>query len=267
MQIIKPLTEFKSQKNAFTLIDESHPKINVRNLYKYMDLETALICLKNKTIRFVQPSEWPDKYERHFYHADYTDLTDDYTVTPIVWACCFTTSKMSEASWNTYRYGKQGLGNKCVKFQISRSKFRDFLRKDNRVKYTYEGFMDYSLSDNDIQRIHLKTSALYPSIFSGSFTLDKFLSLLLIKRSAFNYENEFRFLITLKGDAEDKAIFISIEWGELIDKIEVDKDMTDMEIDVLKTYLKQANVKKRVIDSITKSNLYNDPVEKIKIEK
>ena len=40
-----------------------------------------------------------------------------------------------------------------------------------------------------------------------------------------------------------------------------------MEIDVLKTYLKQANVKKQVIDSITKSNLYNDPVEKIKIEK
>lgn len=267
MAILKPLEEFKTLSQSYTLIDENHPKSKVRNLYKYMDLETALICLKNRTIRFVQPSEWPDKYERHFYHADYTDLTDDYTVTPIVWACCFTTSKMSEASWNTYRYGKQGLGNKCVKFQISRSKFREFLRNDNRVKFTYEGFMDYSLSDNDIQRIHLKTSALYPSIFSGSFTLDKFLSLLLIKRSAFKYENEFRFLITLKGDAEDKAIFIPIEWGELIDKIEVDKDMTDMEIDVLKTYLKQANVKKRVIDSITKSNLYNDPVEKIKIEK
>ena len=32
-------------------------------VYKYQNLESALLCLKNKNIRFVQPSEWEDKYE------------------------------------------------------------------------------------------------------------------------------------------------------------------------------------------------------------
>ena len=266
MTILKPLKEFESYKRSYTLIEENHPRLKMRKLYKYMDLETALRCLKNKSIRFVQPSEWPDKYERHFYHADYSALTQNVDITPRLWACCFTTCKMSEASWNTYRYGKQGLGNKCVKFQVSRSKFRDFLRKDKRVKYTYEGFMDYSLSDYEIQHLHLRTSDYYKSIFSQPFTLGKYLSLLLLKRSAFNYENEFRFLFTLNKDIEDKAIYISIDWGELIEKIEVDKDMTDMELDVLKRYLSSANVPGNIIASITRSNLYDDPLERIKIE-
>lgn len=266
MAILKPLIEFKSHKNSYTLIEEEHPKSKVRNLYKYMDLETALICIKNKSIRFVQPSEWPDKYERHFYDADYNEITVDPKVTPRLLACCFTTSKISEASWNTYRYGKQGLGNKCVKFQLSRSGFRDFLRKDKRVECTYEGFMDYSVSDFDIQHLHLKSSHLYSEIFSKPFDKGNYLSLLLLKRSAFNYENEFRFLLTLKKDVTDKAIYIPIDWGKLIEKIEVDKDMSDMELDVLKTYLKSANVSQDIIDTISRSNLYNDPIEIVRIE-
>lgn len=266
MALLKPLIEFRSHKNSFTLIEEEHHKSKVRNLYKYMDLETALICIKNKSIRFVQPSEWPDKYERHFYDADNTEITVDPMVTPRLWACCFTTSKISEASWNTYRYGKRGLGNKCVKFQLSRSKFRDFLRKDKRVKCTYEGFMDYSVSDFDIQHLHLKSSHLYGEVFNRPFALENFLSLLLLKRSAFNYENEFRFLLSLKKELTDMAIYIPVNWDTLIEKIEVDKDMSDMELDVLKTYLKLANVRQGIIDTISRSNLYNDPVEIVKIE-
>lgn len=266
MAILKPLEEFKTLRRSFTLIDKAQHKSKVRNLYKYMDLETALKCLKDRSIRFVEPSEWPDKYERHFYNADYSALTDDSEITPRIFACCFTTSKMSEASWNTYRYGKQGLGNKCVKIQISRSKFREFLRKDINVKCTYEGFMDYSISDYDIQHLHLKSSSFYSEVFSQPFTLDKYLSLLLLKRSAFNYETEFRFLVTVNTIPEEKVLFIPIEWSELIEKVEVDKDMSEMELDVLVTYLQSSNVPDSVIRSIVRSNLYEDPIEKIKIE-
>lgn len=267
MAILKPLIEFKSYKRSYTLIDANHVKLNVRNLFKYMDLETTLKCLQSKSIRFVQPSEWPDKYERHFYHADYSSLTDDTNVTPRLWACCFTTCKISEASWNTYRYGKQGLGNKCVKIQISRKKIRDFLRNDARVRCTFEGFMDYSISDYDIQHLHLKSSNLYNSIFSKPFTIQNYLSLLFVKRSAFNYENEFRFLFSIADNCvQDKAIFITVNLSDLIEKVEVDKDMSDMEIDVLKTYLRSANVPERIISGITRCSLYNDPSERVKIE-
>lgn len=267
MSIVKPKKELKSFPGSYILIDETHPKVNVRNLYKYMDLETALICLTNHSIRLVQPSEWPDKYERHFYNADYSNVTTDTNVIPKLWACCFTTCKMSEASWNTYRYGKQGLGNRCVKFQISRSKFRQTLRKDKRIKNTFEGLMDYSVSDYDIQHLHLKSSHLYDICFGQQFSIEQYLSLLLLKRSAFNYENEFRFMVTLKSaDASEKLIFINIDWGKLIESVEVDKDTTDTEIDVLKTYLKKAGVKQNVIDACTRVKLYDDPIDKIKIE-
>lgn len=266
MAILKPLVEFKSHKNSYTLIEENHPRIKIRNLYKYIDLDSFLKCLTEGTIRLVQPSESPDKYERHFYNADYSQITMEPNLIPRIWACCFTTRKISEAAWNTYRYGKQGLGNKCVKLKVSRSKFRNFLRKDKRVQCTYEGFMDYTVTDYDIQHLHLRSSPQYDSIFSQPFSVRTFLSLLLLKRSAFNYESEFRFLLSLKESVNDTEIFIKIKWDELIEKIEVDKDMSDMELDVLKTYLRLANVPENIIDTVTRSNLYNDPIEIVKIE-
>lgn len=267
MTIVKPKKEFKSLPGSFTLIDETHPKVHVRKLYKYMDLETALICLSKKTIRLVQPSEWQDKYERHFYNGDYSNITTDHNIIPKLWACCFTTCKMSEASWSRYRYGKLGLGNHCVKFQISRSEFRKYLRKDKRIKFTFEGLMDYSVSDYDIQHLHLKSSHLYDICFGLPFSIEQYLSLLLLKRSAFNYENEFRFMVTQKNvNALEKYIFINIEWRNLIESVEVDKDMTDTEMDVLKIYLKNAGVQQKVIDACTRVKLYDDPIDKIKIE-
>lgn len=268
MGIIKPLEEFSSYSKSFKLIDLDDPKMKVRSLFKYMDLETAIICLKNGSIRFVQPSEWPDKYERHFYNADYSNVTNNLNVTPRIWACCFTTNKMSEASWNTYRYGKKGLGSKCVKFQLSRSKFRAMIRKDARLSYTVEGLMNYSLNDYDIQHLHLKSSKYYAEVFAQDFTLNKYLSLLLLKRSAFNYENEFRFMIVSNLIAADiPNIYIDVDWGSLIEKVEIDRDATDIEIEILKSYLKRSGVGNDVIESTKRVKLYDDPVEKVIIEK
>lgn len=267
MGIIKLLEEFSSYQKSYKLIDKDDPKLNVRSLSKYMDLETAIICLRNKSIRFVQPSEWPDKYERHFYNADYSNITNDTNVTPRIWACCFTTSKMSEASWNTYRYGKTGLGSKCVRFQLSRAKFREMIRKDKRILYTVEGLMNYSLNDYDIQHIHLKSSKFYSMIFSVPFSLDKYLSLLLIKRGAFNYEQEFRFMVTsMQIDKAITQIYINVDWGGLIEKIEIDKDATNTEIEILKHYLRESCVNKNIIESIKRVKLYDDPNDKIIIK-
>lgn len=267
MSIIKPLEKFKSYSKSYKIIKYDNPKSRVRFLYKYMDLETAIICLKNMSIRFVQPSEWPDKYERHFYNADYSNVTSEKHIIPKVWACCFTTSKMCEASWNTYRYGKTGLGNKCVKFQISRSRFREMICKDCRVAYSVEGLMNYDLSDYDIQFLHKKKSNYYNEIFNTPFTLEKYLSLLLIKRSAFNYENEFRFMITSNKINENVSkVFITIDWSKLIEKVEIDKDATEVEIEILKHYLHNAGVPEKVINETKCVKLYDDPIEKVIIE-
>ena len=59
------------------------------NLYKYMDLESALLSLdktpqKNPNLRFVEPTSWEDQYEGRFYNATYDNIPNDPTRAPFL---------------------------------------------------------------------------------------------------------------------------------------------------------------------------------------
>ena len=56
--------------------------------FKYLDLESALLCLKYKNIRFAEPTRWEDKYEGRFYQAKYANVCKDDKCTPLLYACC-----------------------------------------------------------------------------------------------------------------------------------------------------------------------------------
>ena len=85
---------------------------NIRTVYKYMDMNTAIKCLEEGkfTLRFSEPTVWNDNYEKRFYKADYKQFIDttkgDEEIPSIVYACCFTRNKTSEAAWKTYSYDK-----------------------------------------------------------------------------------------------------------------------------------------------------------------
>lgn len=219
-----------------------------------MDLESALRCLDDNKIRFVQPSLWHDEFESRFFEADYSHVTTNPNLHPQLWACCFTLNKMSEAAWNTYTYNKQGLASRCVKFTIKRNKFRQMLRNSTFVKKTYEGKIDYTLSDYDIINLHKKTSPLYNSFF-GSFDIDKYLTLLLIKRNLFSYENEFRFLISLNCSS-DKELYIPVNWSKLIQAVEVDQNCTDKEVEILQRWIMKVGIGNAITSSVQKADIY-----------
>lgn len=232
--------------------------------YKYLNLESALLCLKNKNIRFVQPSEWEDKYEGRFYQASYAMLDVQEQVHPSLYACCFTTRKMSEAAWKVYSYGKKGLAHRCVKFGLNIEKLRDALNEYAEKKQfdVYESVMSYSLDDDEIKNLHKKKSPYYSELFDG-FDLDSFLSLLSIKRKAFSHECELRYFLVPKNNTlMQKQEFILLPYKDLVVDVKIAEDASDMELEVLKTYCNNIGID---VNLIAKEQLYHKYDANVKI--
>ena len=225
-------------------------------VYKYLNIESALLCLKNSNIRFVQPSEWEDKYECRFYKASYAMLDVPEKEHPQLYACCFTTKKMSEAAWKVYSYDKKGLAQRCVKFGINIEKLRDTLNKYAEEKHfnVYESMMYYSFSDDEIKNIHKKKSPYYSELFDD-FGIDSYLTLLSIKRNAFSHECELRYFLVPKDvSTMQKQEFVELSYKDLVVDVKIAEDASNMEFEVVKTYCASAGID---INLIEKELLYH----------
>lgn len=257
--IVKPITALSKYNNCSYIGDRKKRLF----MYKYMDIETAILCIKNNSIRFVEPTEWPDKYERRFYKADYSAVCNYKKFTPKLYACCFTFNKVSEAAWKTYSYNKSGLASRCVQFRINKKRFRDALdvyATSNKCK-VYEGPMDYSYTDKNIAKLHMHDEKFHSILFNSDFSLNNYLSLMLIKRQAFNYENEYRFFIIPNNGKVKKHIYPIINWANIISEIKVDKQCSDIELELFSDVCRKAGINV----NISKFDLYTCPDSQIKI--
>lgn len=239
--IIKPIIPFTHFEFCFHIgdIDKKH------FIYKYMDMEAAIQCLKNGCIRFVEPTVWPDNYESRFYTADYNKIIETgkrQIVTPRLYACCFTMNKTSEAAWKIYSSRKSGLASRCVQFRLHKTAFRKELENYAKNKHCriYEGYMNYSLSDKEIMDLHNPNNINYNTVFLNNFCLDNYLSLLLLKRQAFYYENEYRFFIIPEHYNKDE-IYPKVNWKTIIDKIFV-TDCSEIEMEIFYKYLSRQGI-------------------------
>lgn len=163
-------------------------------IYKYMPLSTAKLCLASNSLRFREPSEWDDPFERLYYTADYSNLNPDLRFNTKLFACCLTNKPNSEAAWRIYT--KKYEEDPCVQFKIYIGQFRqaiDRFIKESKANI-YEGKVMYDLSEYQLLHLYQKSNNLYPIFFDG-FELDKYLNLMLLKRPHFAYENEIRFFI------------------------------------------------------------------------
>ena len=127
-----------------------------RILYKYMNLESAIKCIKNKVLCFVEPTCWKDQYEKLFYTANYSkvDTCEKFPLT--LFASCFTKNQTSEACWSVYVHEKARIASHCVQFRINRKFFRKELNQCMQKYHgtVYEGQCNYSLHDAQINPVH-----------------------------------------------------------------------------------------------------------------
>lgn len=236
------------------------PPQNRTTYYKYFTLDISLSIFRKtkshkgkkkagmrnpaQTMQFVEPIVWPDQYERRFYLGDYKKVNKNPRNTPKLLATCVTHRKESEPAWQIYNRDKEGLGKRCVQFCFNQVALRLELVKNLKDCMIVEGVVQY-LSNSQINTLHLSKNKdgnindLYDKYFAD-FSLDNFINLLLLKRTAFEHEQEVRIFIidnkrgrrsTIKEKAQQKLI--SLDWLSILEGIKVDPDCSDIEINLL----------------------------------
>lgn len=200
-------------------------------VYKYMTIEAFLISLYAKTWRFFEPNKWNDKYEQRFYCANYQIEGAEYA-TPQLFATCVTRAKNSEAAWKVYSHG-QGLGSHCVQLELDIDKLRTELRnsgltiEEKTVEYKEEKY---------ILDLHNKGKSKDYTKYFTSFSFEKFLKLLTLKREAYSYEQEVRLFAIPKDYAQrstgntSQSKDLVIDWSKVIRKVRIDEACTDAEL-------------------------------------
>lgn len=210
-------------------------------LYKYLTVSSLYASLKNISLRFSQPSQWKDKYERLYYTADYdTCLQAPADTHPWLYACCVTTEGDCEASWRMYGTLDEPL---CVRLKLNKKKFFDALQKSGSGCKFYIGQVNYDLTDYRIRILGHPTyrrkvknqTVFYPTpgykALFDKFDLCSYLNLLLFKRKAFSYEQELRIFAIPRTDEEMQEYKdVKLNWADFIEGIHCPDKSTELAV-------------------------------------
>lgn len=192
-----------------------------------MPFETALLCLQNNTIRFSDPTEWKDPFEKYYYTADYSNVMPNPQFDTRLFACCLTQNRDCEAAWNMYT--EDSDKNPCVQFKIYLGQFRRYVEKFVRDKgmNLYEGAVTYKLKDSEILHLYQRGNKNHQNFFTD-FSLEKYLNLMLLKRHFYEYEGEVRYFI--HGDKlclDKKFMDITIPWSLCLYSVKLPPNCSD----------------------------------------
>lgn len=182
-------------------------------IYKYMPISTAEQCLKYNSIRFHEPSQWNDPFEKLYYTAKYDNVMPNQAFDTHMYACCLTTKKDCEAAWRMYTENTDK--NPCVQFKIMIGQFRKYAEKHIQRKKgsLYEGLVYYQLKDDEILHLYRKGNPKY-KLFFENFDKTRYLNLLLLKRKFFQYEEEIRFMIQSPYfEFKNSSFDVKIPWS------------------------------------------------------
>lgn len=218
----------RNESGSFAIGNEAEMRYS--KVYKYMTIEAFLMSMYSGQWRFFEPSKWNDRFEQRFYCARY-NFPASIGNTPQLFATCVTRVKNNEAAWKVYANGL-GLGAHCLQLELDivelRKQLRAYGSRFEEKAVTYE-------NETVILDLHKKSKRYYSKYF-GSFSLDKFLRLLSLKRDAYKYEQELRLFIIpdntgkRNGCKKAKHLDIPIRWKDVITKVRVDKKCTLAEL-------------------------------------
>lgn len=208
-------------------------------IYKNMPLNNALKILIHKELWFANPSEWHDPYEKKFIESKYNEngRNQDFQLKGKIFCTCLTQTATSEAHWNQYSGGKIG-----VQFQIDRKKLLDVLNSKCKKYHVYIGKVMY-LSTKEIEDVDICKSKYIKEIKYLGDKNEKWVRLLLLKRKAFEYENEIRIILIEKSKSSKERKGINIKYStknnpiqdtDLFKVIKIDPNTDEIVADYIK---------------------------------
>ena len=177
-------------------------------IFKYMSLDRFVKSVDNKELVFVSPETWHDPFEQLYYGIDCSSR--GYKTEDIVCMCVSEKSSTNEdACWRVY----SGANSKTVRLSIE----KDILLKllddysDGEGYEVYIGKVNYLYEKKDIKTIHNPSSSLYNKYFPAVMKVEHYLSLMLLKRKSFNYENEVRIFL-VRNSIADRLLKIRCDY-------------------------------------------------------
>lgn len=259
---------FKSYNPVKYLSPDGKDQVKSNFIYKYLSEKGFKGTILNG-IRFVEPSKWNDKFENRFYTADYKNLNPTFNTK--AFAACFTAVKHNEAAWKAYidpTSFKTPAEQLCFRLKINRRRLKLALRNVKDFTF-YEAPITY-LSEHTIKNMHIPgipgAIRIHNAFFQNPpFELDKYLSLLTIKREHFSYEHEIRyFAVPNPHNAEtniNTEIFIGNGILDIVDEIFVARPYGAFKLsnEELEQVARQYNIKDRY--KLVSGDIYEDNTE------
>ena len=180
-----------------------------------------------------------------------------------IFCICMTQTMVSEAPWQIYSSGKIG-----VQFRINRDVLLQELKNMEKDYNIYIGRVEYMNTDDimqDLSQIPFSKKPIVP-VYSDTYVAQ----LLMLKRVAFQYEDEIRIMLVSKDSKNfqyKKGIKMpyQCENTDLIQRIVLDPSLEKMTFAMVKNLLvNKYNFKSYFKDDgtefnrVLKSNIYND---------
>jgi hypothetical protein len=160
-----------------------------------MPLDRLVKSVKNQQLVFVSPEAWYDPFEQLYFGVDCS--IRGYHTEDIACMCVSEKSSTNEdASWRVYA----GTSDKCVRISIEQKALLAILDDfaENNGYEVYIGKVNYSYEKKEIQSIAKSSSPLHTIYCPNQMSREHYLSLMLLKRKAFQYENEVRIFLVRK---------------------------------------------------------------------
>lgn len=205
--------------------------LNSKLLYKHMPLEYALRTLKNKCLWFANPATWGDPFEKRFLDAKYTKggKEKNFNWPGRIFCTCMTQTQSSEAYWNAYSRGEI-----VIELRIVREILLEELKKQSTKYDIFIGKVEY-MKTADIKKVELKDIPFNPPLKVSLNTPEFAARLFLLKRIAFQYEDEIRIILLKKSKTQESGIELeyTCENTDLISRIVLDPRLGDCTSELL----------------------------------
>ena len=177
-------------------------------LFKYMPLDRFIQSVDNNELVFVSPEKWYDPFEQLYYGIDCSNKK--YNTQDIVCMCVSDKSSTNEdASWRVYSEENKKSVRLSFRTETLLEILNAFAEKEGYEVYV--GRAEYSFNRDEIRNLHKTSSDDYAYYFPDEMRVEHYLSLMLLKRPAFEYENEVRFFL-VKDKIGAQLLKISCEY-------------------------------------------------------
>lgn len=189
-------------KHIHMLNGYSFPK-DKSTVFKYMPMDRFVKSVDDQVLVFVSPETWYDPFEQLYFGIDCS--SKGYKTEDIACMCVSEKSSTNEdACWRVYG----GSGNKTVRISLEQDKLLQLLDNyaDRNGYEVFIGKVNYAFEKEEIKKMYLSSSKHYPVFFPKTMTRENYLSLMLLKRKSFMYENEVRIFLVKDSIKFDKGL-------------------------------------------------------------